>query len=379
MAGAAHMGLLMLAMAGAAQAETPPAIPAEAAVRIEFLATLSSKTSHPGDVFPIRLAEPLARRGAVLIPAGTLGLGEVVEAKPAAGGGAPGVLILAVRYLELGGRQIRLHGLNQDAVGRDRMASAMRGVSRSSAMVLPTLALGMAVEGGNVIVPRGGQAVAHIAAESEPVAVAAPRASASDGAVSAVEPLPKEVALSVPAPPPGYGQVVFYRPGTLNWRAIGCTIRQGEHKVSSLGSGRWFALIARPGAQEFTAASETADRLRLEIEPGKTQFVSCRMRASMLIARPRLTPEPSRDFHLALRDLRLVKDDDMGPDGPEGQVLREQQIRVALVERGDVRRSISIADRPMAEESGLEDMDPDTRKVLTRAAAKVIRKETKTR
>jgi hypothetical protein len=72
-------------------------------VEIEFLTTLSSASSHRGDMFPIRLAEPLMAGGQVLLPAGALGVGEVVEAKPAGGAGTPGVLILAARYLDAGG------------------------------------------------------------------------------------------------------------------------------------------------------------------------------------------------------------------------------------------------------------------------------------
>jgi hypothetical protein len=64
--------------------------------------------------------------------------------------------------------------------------------------------------------------------------------------------LPPNAALSVPAPPPGMGQVVFFRPGRLSWAAIGCTVREDGHRLSGLGAGRWFAM-ARGRARTLSA------------------------------------------------------------------------------------------------------------------------------
>lgn len=388
--------------AGQAQAGAPPInagavssagrlIPGATPVEIEFLATLSSLGSHPGDMFPIRLAQPITSHGQVLVPAGALGLGEVVEAKPAGGSGTPGILLLAARYLEFGGHQIPLRSLRQNGVGRDRVGEAARNAGASLATVLPGTALAMATHGGNLVVAKGGHAMAQVAQDvpmGEGAAAALPRAraqaqgeeasdEAGEEASSGIgESLPGNAALSVPAPPPGYGQVVFYRAGSLNWRAIGCTVKEEGRKISSLGSGRWFAFVARPGLHAFRVTGETSDMLRMNVEPGETQYVSCRMRASILIARPFIRPEPSRDFHAALAALRPVDDDDMGANGPEGQVLRQGELRRALAERGDVRGNLSYADRAVVDAGFIDSADAATRRLIRRGAGKVVKEAT---
>jgi len=357
--------------AGAAQAD--PVIPATSPVEIEFLASLSSATSHPGDVFPIRLAEPITQHGNVLVPAGALGLGEVVEAKPAGGSGTPGVLLLVARYLEFNGRQIPLRSLRQTSVGRDRVAQASRNSGISLMTVLPGTALGMATHGGNILVPKGGHAQAQVAQDVVLGDGSVPAVAVADDAPAAAEVLPENAALTVPAPPRGFGQVVFYRPGTINWRAIGCTVKEDGRKVSSLGSGRWFALVARPGIHPFRVTGETSDMLRLNVEPGETQYVSCRMRASILIARPFISPAASRDFHASLASLRPVDDDDMGADAPEGKVLRRAEIRSALAERGDVRGKLATADRAQEDDGFIDSADAATRRLIKRGLTKTAK------
>jgi len=362
----------------AVQAQAAPDILAQSPVEIEFLATLSSATSHPGDVFPIRLAQPITRRGEVLVPAGALGLCEVVEAKPAGSGGAPGVLLLVARYLEFNGRQIPLRSLRQNSVGRDRVGELNHTSGLSLATALPGSALGMATHGGNILVPKGGHAIAHVAQDvtlGEGAAPAPVMEDEDEPAPSATE-LPEDAALSVPAPPRGMGQVVFYRPGSLNWKAIGCTVKEEGRKVSSLGAGRWFTLVARPGIHPFRVTGETSDTLRMNVEPGETQYVSCRMRASILIARPFIRPEPSRDFHSLLVTLRTVDDDDMGPAAPEGQVLRRAELRRALAERGDVRGQ-AYADRAVQDDGFIDRLDGTSRRLIQKGLRKVAKEAAK--
>src|SRR6478672_2581342 len=58
-------------------------VPALTVVEIEIVDDVNSKTAHPGDHFALRLAEPLALNGRVVLPAGTSGVGEVVHAAKA--------------------------------------------------------------------------------------------------------------------------------------------------------------------------------------------------------------------------------------------------------------------------------------------------------
>jgi hypothetical protein len=349
---------LMLAVTLAA-AHTAKAQPQ---VEVEFLATLSSGGSHVGDMFPIRLAKPASLDNGETLPVGLMGLGEVVEAKPAGGGGAPGVLVLALRYLDHHGRKIALRSLQQNMVGRDRVNEMRRHGSLSLAVALPMSMLGMATRGGNIVVAKGSYALADVA--GEPVATAAAPAPSADW--------PEKAALDVPPPPKGMGQVVFYRPDSLSWKMIGCTIREDDRKVSSLGSGRWFAYVAPAGVHAFRVTSETSDSLRLNVEAGETQYVSCRLRASVLIARPVIRPEAASGFHAALSGLKLVDDDDMGAVSAQGYALRKAEIRQALAQLADGPAPVSVA-RPAQDGSVIDKMDDSSRRLLEQGLRKMAR------
>lgn len=123
-------------------------IPALTPVAIRIHAELGSKISKSGDIFPISLAEPIVIDGRELVPAGITGMGEVVHAKKGGFGGAPGELVLAARYLELNGRQIRLRSFSLHREGKDNLGLTS-GVAIAAG--LPALF----INGGNAVVPSG--------------------------------------------------------------------------------------------------------------------------------------------------------------------------------------------------------------------------------
>lgn len=260
----------------------------EPLVAIEVMTGLSSQTSHRGDMFPIRLVEPVMVDGEQVLAAGALGVGEVIEAKPARGGGTPGILTLGLRYLEVGGRQIPLRLADPTMKGRDRMAgdlkSAERNVFISPIRTLPLNLITVFREGGEVALAAGTRTAAYLTWQDGVAAVAAP----SD-----------KRAL-----------VVFFRPAALSWRAIGCTVSEDGRKVSSLGSGRWFAASVSPGTHIFRATGETRDELRMDLAAGQVAYVACRMRMSALIARPTLMPASKSEY--GAQKLKMIDEDDMG-------------------------------------------------------------------
>src|SRR6185295_11597933 len=67
-------------------------------------AEISSATAKPGDHFPFHVTEDVVQGDVVLIPAGTIGEGEVVHAAKSKGGGRAGELILAARFVTVDGR-----------------------------------------------------------------------------------------------------------------------------------------------------------------------------------------------------------------------------------------------------------------------------------
>ena len=167
--------LIGIAVTGMAAAQTVPADPTPAAVAqpavavrgvsantvvdIAIDAALNSKTSKIGDMFPIRLVSPvLDASGAVLVPAGTVGQGEVIHAARARAMGKAGEMILAARYLQCGDTRIPLGHFKFATTGEDK--SQM--VTIASAAISPVF---MFISGGEVTVPIGARAKARITAE----------------------------------------------------------------------------------------------------------------------------------------------------------------------------------------------------------------------
>ena len=156
-------------------ADTPCAtcvtIPALTPVRVEILAPLGSKISKTGDMFPLRLAAPIALDGHVLVPGGTTGMGEVIHAKKGGGSGSAGELVLAVRYLDVGGRRLRLRSLHLASEGRSNIGTVNAINVGSAASPLPIGLIGFFITGGQATIAQGTIADARTA---EPFAVEQP-------------------------------------------------------------------------------------------------------------------------------------------------------------------------------------------------------------
>jgi hypothetical protein len=143
--------------------ETGPCIPALTPVRIVVRAHLGSKISTSGETFALELADPIVVDGKMLIPAGTTGMGEVVHAKTSGGSGASGELVLAARYLDFGGRRLRLRSLNFAVAGTDRYGT-VQNLNIAAAVTVPALSLiGFFIKGKGIDIPEGMEAMAKTA------------------------------------------------------------------------------------------------------------------------------------------------------------------------------------------------------------------------
>lgn len=148
--------MLLHAAAGEAQPGCCT-VPARTPVEIVFDETVSTRSAQIGARFAFHLSEPLAIDGRIVAPAGTAGVGQVVHAARPRGGGRAGELILAARYLEVGGRQVPLRSLRYGPrSGRDRSTT----IGMAAALLGPTA---LRVSGGHVDVPAGATAQAMIA------------------------------------------------------------------------------------------------------------------------------------------------------------------------------------------------------------------------
>ena len=112
-----------------ADSAAPPAtccvLPDGTPLVLEILDPISSARVKRGDMFRLRLKEPVTFDGVTVLTAGIEGVGEVVHAEPSRGGGKPGELILAARRLQVGDRTLRLRGFKLGGAGRDTSGVAL--------------------------------------------------------------------------------------------------------------------------------------------------------------------------------------------------------------------------------------------------------------
>src|SRR5262245_25006395 len=94
--------------AAGATADATVLIPAGTVIAVEITEALSSRTSQMGQTFALRLAEPIIINDEIVVPAGAVGGGEVIDAHRSGMGGRQGVLNLSGRYIEVGGQRIRI-------------------------------------------------------------------------------------------------------------------------------------------------------------------------------------------------------------------------------------------------------------------------------
>jgi hypothetical protein len=140
----------------------PPAgfvrIPADTNVDFEIVDALSSKTSKIDDMFAIRLLDPVTVDGAVLLPAGTMGQGQVVHSAKARALGKAGELILTARYLSCGDTHLALRGFHLSLSGKNKSSQITAAVAVGGMIAAPL----MFVSGGESIIPAGTRATARL-------------------------------------------------------------------------------------------------------------------------------------------------------------------------------------------------------------------------
>jgi hypothetical protein len=132
--------------------------------------------------------------------------------------------------------------------------------------------------------------------------------------------------VTLPSPPPGKGQIVFFRSGTIMGAAMGCSVNENGQKISSLGAGKYFIMVTEPGRHEYSVKSEARDVLALEVEPDETQFATCKIKMGIMAGRPDIRPATEAEFR-AQKSPKMVDAEDMGP-GPGA--LRPADVAAAL-------------------------------------------------
>jgi hypothetical protein len=116
------------------------------------------------------------------------------------------------------------------------------------------------------------------------ILVAAPAAAYGDGAPAAL-----------PAPAPGKGQVVIFRPSSMGF-AVKCTVRENGAMVGRVGPGKYYVIEAEPGTHSYTAKTEASDMVTVQVEPDETSYVKCGISMGVMVGRPNLSPATEEEF-----------------------------------------------------------------------------------
>jgi hypothetical protein len=280
--------------------------PAGTEVEIALAEPVSTHTKKTGDTFALRLAAPLIVGNHLLLRAGTTGVGDVVEASKPGLGGKAAKLVLEAHYLQVGDRRIPLQGLQLARAGHSNATEAS-AVGLTGVLFAPLGFAGLAVHGGNVDIPDGQEASARLATDvvlpslgpAPPGAASAPRSTAENDETIAG-------AISIPPPPRGKGQVVFFRKKSVLSLLQWFKVRENGKALCKLTNGSYCIYVTDPGLHTFTAKfePELKDHLTLPIGRGETSFVEGTTSKALLVGAADLYPSDRRAFETAAKSLK---------------------------------------------------------------------------
>ena len=105
-------------------------VPALTPVLVRIEGEISSKANKSGDRFKITVAEDVHVGETVVIPAGSIGEGEVIHAAKRGAGGKAGELIVMARYVRVGEDEIRLRSFALGVAGQDMSVDSLAASHR---------------------------------------------------------------------------------------------------------------------------------------------------------------------------------------------------------------------------------------------------------
>lgn len=129
--------------------------------------------------------------------------------------------------------------------------------------------------------------------------------------------------VTLPAPPAGKAQMVFFRKGGFAGSAISCAVSEAGTKISSLPPARFFVVVTEPGKHTYTVSSEAKDELYMDLKAGETQYAKCNIAMGFMAGRPKL--EVAQPAEFTSKMWKSVDKDRMSAN-----VLTDEQIKAAL-------------------------------------------------
>lgn len=128
-------------------------VPQGTAIPLRLLDRLSTKITQKGETFDLEVLEDVVMGAEVVIPAGTLAVGEVTRSDAKGAFGKSGKLEARILYLKLAGRSLRVSG-----------TLSVAGEGRTTETVLTALAAGtlaFAVTGKSAVLEPGTELLTH--------------------------------------------------------------------------------------------------------------------------------------------------------------------------------------------------------------------------
>ncbi len=98
----------------------------------------------------------------------------------------------------------------------------------------------------------------------------------------------------IPTPPAGKGQIVFFRPGGTGF-AIGCSVNEKGQKISSLGAGKYFIMVATAAVTNTGSRAKPRTRWRSRSRWTRRNTPLARSRWASLVGRPDIRPATRGD------------------------------------------------------------------------------------
>jgi hypothetical protein len=134
------------------------------------------------------------------------------------------------------------------------------------------------------------------------LAIAAPATLAHAEAGAAT---PAKTPVQLPDPPPGKGQVVFYRKSMVSLIPFNWIAREGNTEICEMVAGTYCVATVDPGKHTYEVHSEVTNRLTLEVDAGETYYVIGGISMGLIVNHPNISPTPKAQFDAISAKLKV--------------------------------------------------------------------------
>jgi len=167
-----------------------------------------------------------------------------------------------------------------------------------SNMFRPALIALLTLSGAAMAQDAGTAAAPQPAAQANPAPAAAP----------AAEPVVTAIANGLIAPPPpGKGQIVFFREKKFAGAALRFKVREGETELGKLSNGVYFVVPVDPGSHTYSVHTEAQNNFTLDVKPGETYFVKAGISMGFFAGHPNLASSDEASFQAMSDRLERVQ------------------------------------------------------------------------